>query len=35
MRGDGLMKEFIKGKMKGKRRPDRSFMGVIGELLKK
>ncbi len=33
MRGEGLMKEVMKGKMEGKRRPDRKRIAMIDELM--
>ena len=35
MRGDGLMKEVMEGKMVGKREPDRKRIGMIDDLLEK
>ena len=33
MRGDGLMKEVMEGKMEGKRGPGRKRIGMIDELM--
>ncbi len=35
MRGDGLMKEVMEGKMEGKRGPGRKRIGMIDDLLEK
>ena len=33
MRGDGLMKEVMEGKIEGKRGPGRKWIGMIDELM--